>query len=123
MVGDAVPVTVLRGGSLKVLNLKIGADSLDKMAGKRVSPFLEGVVLQNYRDPHAPHEGAGVAIVQANPKSLAYQIGLRPGDVIVGANDRPVQNLTDLKSGAGRAKEQLQMRVFRNGQFYIVPLR
>ena len=121
MVGDAVPVTLLRGGAARVVSLRIGADNLDKLPGGRVSRFLEGVALQNLGQRRAGQ--AGVQIVDAKSASIAYTVGLRPGDVIVGANDGAVRSIGELKIAAARVKEQLVLKVARNGQLYNVPLR
>ena len=123
MVGDAVPITLQRNGNTKTVSLRIAADNLDKLPGRRVSRFLDGVVLQNWRNRQGSQSVGGVQIVDTNSTSLAYSIGLRPGDLIVAANDRKVQSIGELKTSAATVKDQLLLKVYRNGQYYVVPMR
>ena len=123
MVGDAVPITLQRNGNTKTVSLRIAADNLDKLPGQRVSRFLDGVVLQNWRNRQGSQSVGGVQIVDTNSASLAYSIGLRPGDLIVAANDRKVQSIGELKTSAATVKDQLVLKVYRNGQYYVVPMR
>ena len=123
MVGDAVPITLQRNGNTKTVSLRIAADNLDKLPGRRVSRFLDGVVLQNWRNRQGSQSVGGVQIVDTNSASLAYSIGLRPGDLIVAANDRKVQSIGELKTSAATVKDQLLLKVYRNGQYYVVPMR
>ena len=123
MVGDAVPITLQRNGNTKSVSLRIAADNLDKLPGQRVSRFLDGVVLQNWRNRQGSQSVGGVQIVDTNSASLAYSIGLRPGDLIVAANDRKVQSIGELKTSAATVKDQLVLKVYRNGQYYVVPMR
>ena len=123
MVGDAVPITLQRNGNTKSVSLRIAADNLDKLPGRRVSRFLDGVVLQNWRNRQGSQSVGGVQIVDTNSASLAYSIGLRPGDLIVAANDRKVQSIGELKTSAATVKDQLVLKVYRNGQYYVVPMR
>ena len=123
MVGDAVPITLQRNGNTKSVSLRIAADNLDKLPGRRVSRFLDGVVLQNWRNRQGSQSVGGVQIIDTNSASLAYSIGLRPGDLIVAANDRKVQSIGELKTSAATVKDQLVLKVYRNGQYYVVPMR
>ena len=123
MVGDAVPITLQRNGNTKTVSLRIAADNLDKLPGQRVSRFLDGVVLQNWRNRQGSQSVGGVQIIDTNSASLAYSIGLRPGDLIVAANDRKVQSIGELKTSAATVKDQLVLKVYRNGQYYVVPMR
>jgi prolipoprotein diacylglyceryltransferase len=61
------------------------------------APAREGLVDQGYQTPAGftlakdqPHD-YGVRVDEVDPRSLAYEKGLRPRDVIVKVNDRPIQ--------------------------------
>lgn len=123
MVGDTVPVMVLRDGKTKRYRLKIGEDSVEKLAGGRVDPRLAGVELQNFRSQDDPSMGAGVLVTEVSSESRAWRYGLRPGDIIVAANREPAQNLSELAEGVRRGSQQLLLRVYRSGEFGYIAIR
>jgi serine protease Do len=49
--------------------------------------------------------GEGVLVMQSPPGSLAYQAGLRDGDVIVRANDAPIRTVAQLRELVQAASE------------------
>lgn len=66
----------------------------------------------------------GALIVGVQPGSRAHQVGLMPGDVVVEANRRPVNDSRGLARAVEASKgETLLLRVFREGQgiFVAVP--
>ena len=123
MVGDTVPVMVLREGKSKRFRLKIGEDSFEKLAGGRVDPRLSGVELQNFRSEEDPSMGAGVLVTEVSSESRAWRYGLRPGDIIVAANREPAQNLSELTEGIRLGGRQLLLRVYRSGDFGYIAIR
>jgi serine protease Do/serine protease DegQ len=123
MVGDAVPVLVLRDGKSKRFRLKIDEDSFEKLAGARVDPRLSGVELQNFRSEEDPSMGAGVLVTEVSSESRAWRYGLRPGDIIVAANREPARNLSELTEGVRRGSNQLLLRVYRSGDFGYIAIR
>jgi hypothetical protein len=60
----------------------------------------------------------GVKIAGTSPGSPAEGIGLREGDVLVGFNDKALDNLVDLSVALKSAKpgDKIKLRVQRNGQ-------
>ena len=123
MLGDTVPVLVLRDGKSKRFRLKIDEDSFEKLAGARVDPRLSGVELQNFRSEEDPSMGAGVLVTEVSSESRAWRYGLRPGDIIVAANREPAQNLSELAEGVRRGSNQLLLRVYRSGDFGYIAIR
>jgi phosphatidylglycerol:prolipoprotein diacylglycerol transferase len=70
-------------------------------------------------DPNQPTEGARVG--QVVPDSPAWAHGLRPGDVIVGANEHPITSPQDLSaylndSDQWRGKTELSLAVVHKGE-------
>ena len=123
MVGDVVPLEVVRDGERKRLSAEIGAESYEQLHGERVHPGLAGVRLQNFRSEDDPNVAAGVRVVDVAPDSIAYRFGLRAGDVIVAANRVPTQNLSDLAEATRRTSRQLLLRVYRAGEFGYIVIR
>jgi serine protease Do/serine protease DegQ len=122
-VGDEVDLEVLRDGRPKKMVLEIGDDNLEKILGRRIDARLAGTELQNFRNQDEPTLGAGVLVTEIEPDSVAYRFGLRAGDVLVGANRRAVQNLTELREGSRLSSQQLLLRVYRAGEFGFVAIR
>lgn len=120
-VGDEVEMGILRNGRSRNVTLEIGENSWEKMQGERIDRRLTGTFLQNFRSEDGAM-GSGVVVTKVDSDSSAWGYGLRPGDVIVGANRRTIRNLTELRDNA-RGGDQLLLRVYRSGQFGYVAIR
>ena len=123
MVGDRVPVTVMRDGDLEKVVLSIASGSFEKVAGSKIHRRLDGTLLQNYRRGDDPDVAAGVQILEVQSGSYAYYYGLRTGDIIVAANRQAVHNLSDLTDGIERNPRRVELRIFREGSYYDAQLR
>jgi serine protease Do/serine protease DegQ len=119
--GEEVQFDVLRDGRVRTVTLAISDEDLDKQRGERVDRRLRGCELQNFRSEDST--GDGVLVTGVDPDSAAWSFGLRPGDVIVGANRQPVGNLSDLHEAGRASSEQLLLRIYRSGQFGYVSIR
>jgi serine protease Do/serine protease DegQ len=119
MVGDALPVVVRRDGRERSLRLELAADSHERVAGERLSSLLTGTQLGNHRGER--DQASGVEMLAIDRRSRAWLVGLRPGDVIVAANEQPVTTLANLRA-ATRDARSLLLRIWRDGQFYFVTL-
>jgi regulator of sigma E protease len=89
------------------------------------SALVFALALMGHHAENPPHEPMVVETVQAGSPALAA--GIRPGDVIVQANDKPVKNVLDLiKITADRAGKETAYTIERNGQrlapFVIKPM-
>jgi Do/DeqQ family serine protease len=94
--GATVAVTVDRGGSTRTVNLRagdppsaLGLRILEEVAGLRVADESRAVVIED-----------------VIPNSRAAQIGLAPGDLIVGANSIEVGSTRELNTEIMRAAER-----------------
>ena len=122
-IGDEIEVDVIRQGKRKIVTLEIFADDQEQVDGQRLTPRLRGVVLQNFHNPEEQSKGAGVLVIEVDSNSPAYAFGLREGDIIVAANQRPTENISKLRDAARAEKRLLLLRVYRNGQFGDVIMR
>ena len=122
-IGDEIEVDVIRQGKRKIVTLEIFADDQEQVDGQRLTPRLRGVVLQNFHNPDEQSKGAGVLVIEVDSNSPAYAFGLREGDIIVAANQRPTENISKLRDAARAEKRLLLLRVYRNGQFGDVIMR
>jgi S1-C subfamily serine protease len=87
-----------------------------------VHPLLKGVQLHNF-DQIVPTIGRirGAQALNINDNSQAWFDGLRPGDVILSANNRKIDNLSDLQKKLSNTSAQLFLKVQRHKhQLYVV---
>jgi serine protease Do len=113
--GASVDMRVLRDGAEKQLKLTVGempprlpslaaasAESQGKL-GVAVRPGENGIVVERA-------DGA------------AAKAGVRPGDVIVGVNGRPVKTVDELRSAVDAAGKQVALLVQRGEARIFVPV-
>jgi serine protease Do/serine protease DegQ len=118
-VGDQVRIEVLHKGEADTLEAKIAAPRRMAADGREVHPKLAGTVL---RGLDASEGEEGVLVDKIHTASLAFQAGLRPGDLIVMANRKPVRTLADLeRAAAGSA--QILLNIEREGSGFFLLLR
>ena len=112
----------MRDGRRRRVELAIGDDNQEKVRGSRLDRRLTGTELQNFREDDAAL-GSGVLVTEVEDDSIPRRYGLRPGDVIVGANRRNVSNLADLREWVRLSDRQILLRVYRAGRFGEVAIR
>lgn len=94
-IGTEFEVTVVRDGKLKSLEVKVGERSSGEVdADAPVFERLRGAVLEE-------NSKAGIEVVEVQRGSAAFYAGLRPGDLIVGVNRKPVRTLKAFTEAAG----------------------
>ncbi len=115
-IGDNIKVTVLREDEKKQFNVEIEKPrQAAALATKH--KLLEGVQFENNGD------GEGVVITKLVPNSAAAFSGLRPGDIIIGANRIQVDNLRDLNAALGRSNKEMLLQINRNGRIFYIAIR
>ena len=129
-----VPIQVLRDGKGTTMTASI-VDSVEGQAAAREEPagrspgdqeILEaiGLKVRDLRTIEQRFGASGVLVVEVLPGSLTDKSGLRPGDLIVGLNDRRVDNANEFFAGllASAAAQQTVLTVRRTGSTYRVGL-
>ena len=71
----------------------IGKPVQPQLAGEKMHRLLQGTVLGVTQKDQVE----GILLEKINTSSYAWQVGLRPGDVIISANRYRVRNLEELK--------------------------
>jgi serine protease Do/serine protease DegQ len=76
-------------------------------------------------DAFGVKERAGAVLVDIEPESPADAAGLKPGDIVVSVDNRPVTNASDLRNrlGLARVGDKLALDVVRNGKRDQVTVR
>jgi S1-C subfamily serine protease len=115
-IGDKLRLTILRGGKRKVIEVEVGEPQAQAQQGN-LSALLAGVGIENNPD------GNGVRVVTLAPNSAAANSGLRPGDVIVGANRREVTDIESLKAALAVDADSLLLHVNRRGGSLFIVIR
>ena len=115
-IGDKVRLTLLRGGDRKTLSVEVGEPQAHAKAG-RVPELLAGVGIEN-----SPG-GKGVRVLTVAPNSAAANSGLRPGDVIIGANRREVRDVESLQAALADSSGSVLLHVNRNGGSLFIVIR
>ena len=121
-VGSEAKLLIKRNG--KDLTLKAMVTDVKKHEQKLQSenPFLYGVAITNFEQDSPMHGHViGVQVVGASENSAGWVAGLRPGDVIITANNQPTPTTKDLQTIAKQKKDQLLVQVLRgSGALYIL---
>jgi serine protease DegQ len=117
-IGDTASIDIMRGEERKTLQAVIGKPKRPELAGDSIHPTLSGVIL----GPTPKDQIEGVLIQKLDPKSSAWQTGLRPGDIIISANRYRIKNLDELKQVAN-PQAPLLINLQRGGDGYFVVLK
>ncbi len=116
-IGDKVDIEYYRGDEKKETTAVIGKQERPQQAGEKLHSRLQGTVLGNTQRDQVE----GIVIEKINTASYAWKIGLRPGDVIVSANQYRVHNLAELKEVVD-PKSGLLLNVQRGQESFLVML-
>ena len=83
---------------------------------------VQDLQAQNRNTLRIPDQINGVAIIQVDPASPAYEAGLRPGDVVLEVNRRPVASVADYTKAAAKNSGAWILRVWSRGtsRFVVV---
>jgi len=102
--GDTVKAVVIRDGKQKTINVEIGALEADLRASKAVQQDGRedsklGAVVADINESELREFGIdfGVMVKEVSPNSAAAEAGMRPGDIIVKFDRRPVESTRQLE--------------------------
>jgi len=114
-VGEKVSLTVLRKKKIRKITVEVGEPQGIAAFQSELHPLLKGVSFESHPD------GAGVNVVALSPNSAAAYAGLRPGDIIIGANRRRVGDLDSFRAALELSQASVLLHVSRDRtSFYIV---
>ncbi len=116
-VGQRVVIRLLRAGADLSLNVEIGPAAVREIITEALHPLLDGLRLDN--NP----EGEGVLVIDVSPNSVAAYSGLRPGDIIVGANRRRVSDIESLVRATDYDESSILLHVERAGGSLFIVIR
>ncbi|UYU32660.1 serine endoprotease DegP [Siccibacter colletis] len=90
-VGSKLKLGLLRDGKQMTVNIELQQSSQNQVDSSSIFSGIEGAEISN----RGADKGVVVNSIKAN--SPAAAIGLKKGDVIVGANQQPVKNIAELR--------------------------
>jgi S1-C subfamily serine protease len=110
--GANVPLTFNRDGSVRTINVRVGEPPAD--LGLRILADVAGLRVAD--------ESRAVVIDEVLSRSRAAEVGLAPGDVIVGVNGTEVKNTRELNTqlGASAERSSIVLSVARGRYVYNV---
>ncbi len=115
-VGDEVALTLIRDGKTRTIQVQVGEPAEAAVASSdALHPLLEGVTFGQNPD------GPGVVVSAMAANAPAAYSGLRPDDVIVGANRRQVADLKSFADALALNQEVILLQLIRGGRgIYLV---
>jgi serine protease Do len=115
-VNSKITLSILRDNK----PIKVTATLIDPKKRAEViqtrDPFLYGLELKNYKEVSPLHGSvAGILVLNIAQDTNAWQADLKPGDVIISANQQKVTTIDDLRKAATKADHTLLLNVLRAG--------
>ena len=117
-VDDKVRVDYVREGKEKSARLKVA--ELDKLAAGELDHRLEGAVFEDIPIKQRSSQVRGVILVELESDSRLARRGMRPGDIVIGANRNRIGSLEEFREVVGGINGTLYLEVLRKGRDYVV---
>lgn len=121
-VGSPVKIIVERDNKPLTLNAVVTDIKAHEQKLQSSNPFLYGLALRAFEQESPPHGNViGVQVVGASENSAGWRAGLRPGDIIISANKKPVTDVKSLQTIAQEKKKELLVQILRGpGAMYLL---
>lgn len=121
-VGSEAKIKVKRNGKDIAFNVMVTDVKKHEQKLQSQNPFLYGLGLRDFEQDSPLHGHIkGIQVVGASENSAGWRAGLRPGDIIVGANKKPTATIKELQENARKDDKQLLVQVLRGpGALYIL---
>jgi serine protease DegQ len=110
--GIVVKLGILRGGKAMDVNVTLGASPDVPVSLDKINPAFTGATLSDV-DTKA---GKGVQVDEVVKGTPADQVGFQQGDIIVGVNRAPIDNLDALRKVLQSKPDLVALSVMRKGQ-------
>ena len=81
---------------------------------------LEGAVFEDIPIKQRSSQVRGVILVELKSDSRLARRGMRPGDIVIGANRNRIGNLEEFREVVGSINGTLYLEVLRKGRDYVV---
>lgn len=120
--GSEAKIYVKRDGKALVLNTVVTDLKEHEQKLQSENPFLFGLALENFEQETPLHGNVrGVQIVGASETSSGWRSGIRPGDVVISANKKPVSDVKALQKIAKEKNDRLLLQIVRGpGSLFVL---
>ncbi len=121
-VNDKINIKLLRKGKTINTVLNLTDPKQYKKVAEQDNPFLYGLMLRDFNQTITGQGHLlGVEVVDIDENSPAWHAGIRPGDVILSANQINVTQVAQLQAIAKQNKQALLVHVLsRSGSRFVV---
>lgn len=119
-VGDRIRVEYLRDGRNRSARVEVRA--LDRQEGGELDHRLLGAVFEDIPMKARSNRLSGVLLTELNPESRLARRGMRPGDIVTGANRVPVRDLDEFREVIGDIRGPLYLEIQRGRRDYVMRL-
>jgi len=116
-IGEQKDLHFLRGG--REMQVTVGIVALREMDGGSIDYRLKGARFEEIPAKQRADHVNGVLIAGLERSSQLARNGLRPGDIVTGANRQDVQTLEDLQNLVKGSRGPILLQIRRNGENYI----
>jgi serine protease DegQ len=115
-IGTTLELSVLRGGDTKTVKVTIGkTPEAQKVVLEEAKPSIKGA---SFSDADSAQDG--VVVTDVEQGSPAWMAGLRPKDVVVAVNRKPVNTVDELRGELTESQRQTALFLKRGGQDMLV---
>ncbi|MFA7320189.1 MAG: PDZ domain-containing protein, partial [Dokdonella sp.] len=120
-IGTPLAISLLRDGKPLTLRMTLAASTVVSLRGDDLDVRLAGVQLTDLDDSQRRPGLTGSVVKTVERASRAYASGLRGGDVIVGINQRDIEDTGDLGELLQSKPRQLMLTIVRGQSvFYLL---
>jgi len=120
--GESVELKLQRGKETQTVKAQIGEIDKSQTAGGQSLAELNGAALAEVERKGLPGKNRALLVTKVDPGSPAFGHGIRPGDLIIGVNQRRVTTTPELAK-ALRASGRLALNVVRGEFLLTIQLR
>ena len=120
--GETVELKIQRGKETQVVKARVAEIEKGQAAGGQSLPELSGAALTEVERRGLPGKNRAVGVTAVEPASPAFTHGIRPGDVIIGVNQRRVTSVQALAK-ALRGSGRVVLNIIRGDTQLAIPIR
>ncbi|MBK8162092.1 MAG: DegQ family serine endoprotease [Gammaproteobacteria bacterium] len=123
-IGEKIRIEIVRDGKRRTLTAEIAEPVLEQVTGDELNPRLAGAVFGEL-DESSPLYGSieGVVVADIKASSPAQRSGLRPGDIVVAVNRRPVASLEEFRQAVSSGDNRVLLNVQRGQMALFIALQ
>jgi serine protease Do/serine protease DegQ len=120
--GETVELRLQRGTQTQTIKARVAEVEKSQAASGQTIPELAGAALQEVERKGLPGKNRAVLVAGVEPGSPALGHGLRPGDLVIGVNQRRVTSVAELAKQL-KASGRLALNVVRGDFLLTIQLR